>query len=626
MQFLLQDLSSIDVVVVTQVDRISRDIGDGLSFHKMCRSENVSFVTVADGLLDEANLIIRLLIAQGFLDVHSRVQKEARAIRAAQGGFLHSGQYGYFHTEGLRKGTRTGWGIVEAEAAEIRLMYERRARGWKITEIAHDLAKRGIKRRNGKRISASLVRSILRSTTYKGLLTQGKAEKYRDYLTGKRKTRRRPQALWRYVTQPDAQIVSEELWDRVQETFKPPSKKRLETYARRIFQDVMCCGVCGEPMGIHHTAKKGVTKIRYECTNHRTHRGCSNKRTPNASEIEDEVLRLLHRTASNTEYLRIVTDEYNDGRMEEMDNVINEVKELELSIRRAQQQLERIADLTEDENFDRVSLGKKSKTLIDEKQAEEARLDILRSLPAALIIDFEYVGQCSHTLSRVIQQAHTLVDDTTDTDGLVLLRRLVKEIKIYPLQDRGRWELEVVGRLAGITSGENYSYLDSEEPIFSFRLQPTPLNGRKRYWKGTSPQVTPELQLFISGEADLTDAEWAAIEPIILKFTKFRDVSGQRTLVNALICHVITGVSIQRLPQRYGNPQSVYNFIFYRRRQGAVGAILKALSTVNAQLAERLKVLDNGDLYRPQFLRHQIGAYGARAADGSWFCGTAFGV
>jgi hypothetical protein len=32
------------------------------------------------------------------------------------------------------------------------------------------------------------------------------------------------------------------------------------------------------------------------------------------------------------------------------------------------------------------------------------------------------------------------------------------------------------------------------------------------------------------------------------------------------------------------------------------------------------------NLYRPQFLRHRLEAYAARAADGSWLCRTAFGV
>jgi len=36
--------------------------------------------------------------------------------------------------------------------------------------------------------------------------------------------------------------------------------------------------------------------------------------------------------------------------------------------------------------------------------------------------------------------------------------------------------------------------------------------------------------------------------------------------------------------------------------------------------------ITNSELYRPRFLRHRIEAYAARAADGSWFCRTAFGV
>ncbi|WP_245435617.1 M20/M25/M40 family metallo-hydrolase [Microvirga calopogonii] len=71
------------------------------------------------------------------------------------------------------------------------------------------------------------------------------------------------------------------------------------------------------------------------------------------------------------------------------------------------------------------------------------------------------------------------------------------------------------------------------------------------------------------------------------------------------------------------------------RREGTklmapgIGDDAKGLTAVLAYLRamDEAKIQTKDDiLYRPQFLRHRIEAYAARAADGSWLCRTAFGV
>jgi site-specific DNA recombinase len=114
--------------------------------------------------------------------------------------------------------------INEAEAIVVRQIFKLAAAGYGFRRIAHALnaeAALAPRATHGRKSgwSASTVRDVLRSEIYRGVLIWGRTQKRDGW--GQRVTRRaarqRPPDDWIRVERPDLRIVSEALWDGVQE-------------------------------------------------------------------------------------------------------------------------------------------------------------------------------------------------------------------------------------------------------------------------------------------------------------------------------------------------------------------------------------------------------------------------
>lgn len=58
---------------------------------------------------------------------------------------------------------------------------------------------------------------------------------------------------------------------------------------------------------------------------------------------------------------------------------------------------------------------------------------------------------------------------------------------------------------------------------------------------------------------ELTDGDWARIEPLLGVRTGPRSKRGDRDFINAVVWKVKTGVQWRDLPERFGNWKTVYN-------------------------------------------------------------------
>jgi hypothetical protein len=63
----------------------------------------------------------------------------------------------------------------------------------------------------------SSIREMLRNERYRGVFVWNRTEKRRDPETGRKTSRPRPESDWRRVEVPTWRIVSEEIWNAVQE-------------------------------------------------------------------------------------------------------------------------------------------------------------------------------------------------------------------------------------------------------------------------------------------------------------------------------------------------------------------------------------------------------------------------
>ncbi len=127
-------------------------------------------------------------------------------------------------------------------------------------------------------------------------------KKRRDPETGRKTSRPRPESDWRRIEVPNWRIVSEELWNAVQERIIVVSERfgnrqyggmnRTEQSRRYLFSGILVCGVCSCRMVIGSgRGKRGY--VRYACPSHRYRGVCSNKLTIRQDRLEDQLLAAL---------------------------------------------------------------------------------------------------------------------------------------------------------------------------------------------------------------------------------------------------------------------------------------------------------------------------------------------
>lgn len=76
---------------------------------------------------------------------------------------------------------------------------------------------------------------------------------------------------------------------------------------------------------------------------------------------------------------------------------------------------------------------------------------------------------------------------------------------------------------------------------------------------------------------ELTDEQWAVIEPLLPKATTGRRLAAPRAMVNAMFWVLRSGAPWRDLPERFGPWQTVYHHFNSWSRQGVFGRILEAL-------------------------------------------------
>lgn len=115
---------------------------------------------------------------------------------------------------------------------------------------------------------------------------------------GKKNKRVRQQSEWIKVEVPDLRIVSDELWERVQQVNRHMRDKlygtRLGGLNRSaqsrtyIFSGIMHCGLCGGKFAV--IIGGDPSKVRYGCKNHRFRVACSNRLTIKWQPLEQQLL------------------------------------------------------------------------------------------------------------------------------------------------------------------------------------------------------------------------------------------------------------------------------------------------------------------------------------------------
>ena len=309
---------------------------------------------------------------------------------------------------------------------------------------------------------------MLRSEIYRGVLIWGQTQKRDGW--GQRVTRRaarqRPPDDWIRVERPDLRIVSEALWDGVQEHLRQARAAYLRSSngrlhgrpvngiaAKYLLTGMAVCGQCGGALTIR-TRAHGTTRLAlYQCLTHVTKgpRICANRSAIRQREAESAVLETVrHQLLHPDDVLPIL-----EGAVRELQGSDAETKRQQVAAEQGRLAIE-LARLTE-----AIAAGG-GVSLVGAVNAREAQLETLRGELRALD-QLTQVGR----LDR-IQLERTARECLTDWQGLLagqpvqarqMLRKLLEGRLVFtPMADgtavefRGTGVLDPV--LRGIVDGD----------------------------------------------------------------------------------------------------------------------------------------------------------------------------
>ena len=295
------DSGELDVVVVEDLSRLSRDIEHSASMRKRFAFSGVRLIGIADGIDTLGNggdLLygVKSILSEQYLkDLGDKTSRGLRD-RAQTGRVTGALPYGYTSATAA-----DGQGkvpvIVAAQAAVVRRIFRMRAVGRSYRDIAKALNDEGVPPPRGRR-------RIRESGAMGGpCLESARCSRTRStpgagpsgLVLGRRAPRRasascgRPSLRSSRSRCPSFRILDEETWSRVQ-AINEQARERHATVgpsayareggartARRVYplSTLIRCGVCGGPMVIEKTQKP-----RYRCDASRGNGGtCENSRT-----------------------------------------------------------------------------------------------------------------------------------------------------------------------------------------------------------------------------------------------------------------------------------------------------------------------------------------------------------
>ncbi|MDR2902886.1 MAG: recombinase family protein [Clostridiales bacterium] len=283
-------------VVVYDITRGSRDVGDWFNFRKTMKRLNIEVISVEDKLGDILNpndfLVELLSVGIGQHSVLTSRQKsiEGVAVKAKEGAFL--GGYapiGYDIIDGK-------YVINERDAAIVHTIFDMYAKGQGYAAILEAI--KGTKGKRGKPLGANSLNSILKNERYIGVYTwnKRKVKQMRKWAGGVPN----PNCVRKEGQIPP--IIDMDTWERVQRRMS--ENKRATNKAKReyLLTGLIECEQCGATfVGHTSTNQKGYEHRTYICGNKYRTRTCK-AHNINADELETFVVMQLKEYLSNTDF------------------------------------------------------------------------------------------------------------------------------------------------------------------------------------------------------------------------------------------------------------------------------------------------------------------------------------
>ena len=251
-----------DAILVTDADRISRDIEHSAHIKKLLANYAVKLITttkVYDYDKQEDDLMsdmMAIIAKQEYINTKKRLMRGKKAA-AAQGKWQGGpAPFGY------KINRDTGKLIIdETTAPVVRKVFELYTNGLSSTDIEYKFDNEDIRTVTGKRFCNSTINTILRNKAYIGMVVFGKTvgSKTIKYASGKAKPIRVDEDMHIITENAHPAIIDIKVWEKVEKIRKSRLKQPVASrIGKNPFSSLIECSLCGTK----HTFQMDNGKLR----------------------------------------------------------------------------------------------------------------------------------------------------------------------------------------------------------------------------------------------------------------------------------------------------------------------------------------------------------------------------
>lgn len=456
-QRLLDDMEAdkFDIIVVKSQDRLQRNPRDWYIFVDKLNSNGIKLYFYLDGRYfksDEDALItgIKAILAGEYSrDLSKKLNNSnRRRIEKAKAGerisAMGNGQtYGFRIVDGQ-------WVIDQEQAVIVRKMYELYAELHSISKVRDALNEQGYRNQSGKLFTGECVGRVVKNEKNKGWVILNRY--HRNFDT--KEMDELPESEWVYVKNDHEPIVSEELWDQVNDEIQSHRNKGNDNrkgWGKRMGTDPLSgklfCNCCGKPLWKHNTKSSYKTVnggrvntyaeySQWYCSGKmgRGDLACEDPATISGVQLNKYLMELADEFLdySTIEYSKTLLKKRALGWLEDLRAQLstpNDNVRIEADIFKLESRKSKLIDLFTDELITKEAFAEKSREL--DLKLEEKR---------ALLVPVEYnpdLQAIDETIANIDAEIEALYDDEAmvQEKKIQFIREHIKKIVVLSNRD-----------------------------------------------------------------------------------------------------------------------------------------------------------------------------------------------
>jgi site-specific DNA recombinase len=437
---------SFDVVLVDDSSRIARDLADALRTMQTLKFRGVRVIYISQGIDSASDQADALVTMHGLVD-QLYLKEMAKKIRRGLAGQLERGYvtgsktYAY-RTVGVSSGKTDVNGhpellgkrrvICEEEAKVVSQIFQWTANGIGVFTIIQRL-KASVSGPFGRTWTQGTIRRILRNEVYTGKLLWGRVTYERQPGTNKMVRREQPRSEWKVFDAPDLRIISDELWEKVQERQRSIraalkgnlARGRLSDFqSRYLMSGFLRCGTCGGACAIVSGGK--AAGPRYGCIRAYRQYACANRVPVKPSILEQRLLEKLQAELLKPDIIEYIVSEVKRRAADDTSKTKRR-DSLERELERERRKLQNLIGALEEGQPSQTVLGAIRNRERGIKRLE-AELGAIRSAPALNIEPARIRQELSH-LSELLRGAAEIARP--------VFRTLKFQVRLFPIERPG---------------------------------------------------------------------------------------------------------------------------------------------------------------------------------------------